>query len=104
MEKTHIFVVSSLREYGDGEHYFGADGLFRTMEEAEEYIRSDIRDTLADFKEAFGEEIPESIVDTVPDDYADYRIFYGGRHFAWRIDHFAHEKLRWKYGSRRDEQ
>lgn len=102
MEKTHIYVVSSLREYGNGEHYFGTDGLFRTMEEADEYIRADIHDTLADFKDTFDDEIPLSAVDHVSDDYADYRIEYADKYFAWRIDHFAMEKLRWKYGSHKE--
>lgn len=104
MDRTNIYVVSSFREYGNGERYFGADGLFRTMEEAEEYIRNDIRETIADFRDTFDEEIPASAIDDVSDCYADFRISYADKYFAWRIDYFTHEKLRWKYGTRRDDQ
>lgn len=100
MEKgTSLYVVSSLREYGNGEHYFGTDGIFRTRQEAEEYIRADVRDTLADFKDAFEEEVPQAAVDWISDDYSDCRVEFDDKYFAWRIDHFRMDKIRWKYGS-----
>jgi hypothetical protein len=95
MEKAHLFVVSSLREYGNGEQYFGTDGIFRSMSDAEAYIREDIAETLADFKDTFDEEIPESAIDDVSDDYADFRIEYGDKYFAWKIEHFALKTLSW---------
>lgn len=100
MEKTKVYVVSSLREYGNGEQYFGADGIFRTRQEAVEYIDGDVHETLMDFADTFDEQVPESSIDRVGDDYSDVRISCGDKYFAWRIDEFFQNNLRWKYGSK----
>ena len=41
-----IFVVTSCREYADGERYFGCDGLFKTDDAARKYIHNDMSTTL----------------------------------------------------------
>ena len=82
-----VYVVSSLRNYGDGELYYSADGAFRTKEAAVRYIEEDIDDTLDDYVDLYDdEEIRRQTI--TEDDTSDYRIDFDGHTFAWRIDCF----------------
>ena len=83
-----VYVVSSLRNYGEGELYYGADGVFQTREAAVRYIEEDIGDTLDDYSELYDdEEIRRQPI--TKDDTSDYRIDFDDHTFAWRIDEFA---------------
>lgn len=93
MVKCLIFAVSSVRDYGDGELYFGTDGVFRTRQEAEEYIREDVRETLLDYRELFDTEIPSGCVDEETNDYSDFSIRFDGHTFLWRIDVFNTDRF-----------
>lgn len=83
-----VYVVSSFRDYGDGEQYFSADGVFHTKEEATCYIRQDINDTMDDYVSLYDDEdIRDQVI--TEDDTADYRIDYDGHTFMWRIDCYS---------------
>lgn len=88
MNKTLIYVVSSMRDYGGGEIYFSADGIFASKEEAEKYIKQDAAEILAEYEDspAMLEKAPHDI-----EDYVDYLInMYP---FYWRIDTFYTDKF-----------
>ena len=83
-----VYVVSSFRDYGDGEQYFSADGVFHTKEEAKSYIQQDINDTMDDYVSLYDDEdIRDQVI--TEDDTADYKIEYDGDTFMWRIDCYS---------------
>ncbi len=92
MDKT-IYAVSSLRDYGDGEVYFSTDGLFLTIQEAEDYIREDIREIRGNYSALYDEDIPAAVIDMDGDDMTDCRIFFDDHRFLWRIDEFEADRL-----------
>lgn len=83
-----VFVVTSFRDYGDGEQYFSADGVFYSKETAVAYIKRDIHDRLNDYVSLYDDDqiCNQAITD---DDTSDYRIDFDGHTFAWHIDEFA---------------
>ena len=90
MDKTPIYVVSSMRDYGGCEIYFSADGIFSSKEEAEKYIKQDAEEILEDLG-AVGpalEKAPHEI-----EDFVDYIIDMDGHSFCWRIDTFYTDKF-----------
>ena len=93
MEKTIIYAVSSLRDYGDGEIYFSTDGLFATKEMANAFIRQDITEVMENYREVFGEKIPDEEIKHTMDDTGEYRIDFCDHTFIWRIDEFHTEKF-----------
>ena len=83
-----VFVVSSFRDYGDGEQYFSADGVFYSKESAVAYIQRDINAKLDDYVSLYDDEdIRDQVI--TEDDTADYRIDYDGHTFMWRIDCYS---------------
>lgn len=84
-----IFAVSSLRDYGDGEIYFGTDGIFNSREDAMEYIRRDLRETMENYNTVYEPETSDPEIEWEGDDYADVRVTFDGHTFLWRIDQFA---------------
>lgn len=90
MNKTPIYVVSSMRDYGDCEIYFSADGIFASKEEAEKYIKQDAAEILAEYEDSsvMLEKAPHDIADEI-----DYLISMDEYTFNWRIDTFYTDKF-----------
>lgn len=81
-EPDHVYVVSSLRKYMDDELYFGADTVFRSMEDAVRDVENSIREVYRDFE-----------IDEADDfrlgasgDSQFYRLEWPGHEFAWNIN------------------
>lgn len=84
---NQIFVVTSLRDYADGEIYFGADGLFETFEKAREYIKDDMEETFSDRERPI--DLEEKLSHTGADALAQYTVVDGDHTFCWKIDTFT---------------
>ena len=101
MENTIvIFAVSSLRDYGNGEVYFGTDGVFSSRPEAEKYIRQDIKEIVGEYEETYeamygGDRVPKT-EEYEPDDFTDFCVEIDGNMFRWRIDTLMTDELAWK--------
>ncbi len=90
MNKTPVYVVSSMRDYGGCEIYFNADGIFASKEEAEAYIKRDAAEILAEYEDSLVvlEKAPHDIADEI-----DYLISTDEYTFNWRIDTFYTDKF-----------
>ena len=84
-----IYAVSSLRDYGGGEVYFGTDGVFKSREDAMEYIRGDVRETMENYKTVYELEEDPMEIDWEGDEYSDVRIVHDDHVFRWLIDQFT---------------
>ena len=76
-----LYVVSSFRDYGDNEKYYGVDGIFDTEEQAEDYIRDDMEETNEMYEDYL-------TVKSGADCYAEYILDMDEHYFSWRIDAF----------------
>lgn len=78
----HVYVVSSLRKYMDDELYFGADTVFRTLEDAVRDVEDSIREVYRNFQidEADAFKLGTS------GDSQYYRLEWPGHEFAWNIN------------------
>lgn len=83
--RTFVFVVTSLRDYGDGEVYFGADSLFTTFEQAEASIREDMRATLDNYESAY-DDLSSENVDFEQDTFGEWSLRFDDHIFRWRVD------------------
>lgn len=88
-----VYVVSSFRDYGDGERYFSADGVFANKEDALDFIRRDSEETRSTYEDLYDAEIPESVVRLEFDEEYDCRIDFDGHTFLWRIDSIITNEL-----------
>lgn len=80
-----VFAVSSLRDYGNGETYFGTDGVFLTREAASEYVTQDMEATRKNYADVYEDDFWPEPEETCE---ADYLIEFDGHTFAWCIDQF----------------
>lgn len=85
MRDMTIYAVSSMRDYGDGEVYFSTDCLCTTIEEAQDYIRSDAEATREEHASVYDDDFWPEPKET---DLADCVVEFDGHLFAWRIDTF----------------
>lgn len=78
MEKHEVYVVVSGRHYENGEEYFGCDGIFNTLPDAEKYVQKDLSDTLSGYEvDSFEIEVEDLLVRAIQIDGAD--------EFFWEI-------------------
>ena len=87
-EPDHVYVVSSLRKYENDEIYFGADTVFRTLEDAVRDVEDSIREVYRDFQidEADAFKLGTS------GDSQYYRLEWPGHEFAWNINRITIQK------------
>ena len=82
MSKDSIYTVTSLRDYGNGEVYYGADGIFYSKEGAVDYIMSDMKEACEDYEDYLTIDASDPLC-------TEYVIDKDEHGFAWRIDEFA---------------
>lgn len=78
MSKEIIYLVTSFRDYGQGEAYYGPDGVFHTYEEARAYIMADMEE-VNDWDGDY-----EDLKNTSA--YKEFVIYQGVHAFSWRVD------------------
>ena len=83
MNNEIMYLVTSLRDYGQCEVYYGPDGWFRTYEEARAYIMADMKETVNDWDGDYEDlELTSA--------YKEFVIDKDERFFSWRVDVFGH--------------
>lgn len=87
MENNVLFIVTSLKEYEDGEKKFGAEALFETEKAAKDYVLAEMSKEMARYCED----------DNVTADYEGLVIqFYDAlpldsSYFMWDIQKFSYQ-------------
>lgn len=79
MNDRKIFVVTSFRNYGNDEIYYGFDGGFLTFKKAKEYVVHEMEETIDNWDGAY-EELEEG------DDSVKLVLDGDGYLFSWTID------------------